>query len=1182
MSESVIDINTISNQLNYLKDTKAQLQQALVDKGLAVDSNTPFREYAAQLNAMENVLRFNSLDEMNARTDVADGTLALVYGNGGIDVTADMTFPGPIYIPRRFDAGMTINDLTAILGWWTNTAISNYRYGTTGSFSIQDEEGNSVVRGSVYCRSWNLTSKSHKYEYTWTFNTSNGTVKYIADTTENLAETSLYKMSPDIEDGYFCAGGSPDKTYHFVLHENQHTSNIKVQTKPGVAMFFKAGDMTFDGIYRFNSESGCWESAPTDLAPLDGDVYKGKYMGFDGVSTGTMSAPKYYDDTTIEDLGVQYSKVMSMVTTLDTTNIKDFSNFYNKLPANSKYLPFITVSNNATNCSNMFRNASGISNMSLNHWDVSNVVNGAYMFANASFIGGNTSTTNWNLSSLINGHRMFNGAGISSMYMSGGENVKDMSYMFATRNSFGNYGLNKFKTNSATNMVGTFYNYGGNRANVCNWNVSNVTNMSYMFYNSISLKLFTYSGAGDAYDMRVNWTAPNCLNTSNMFANCYNLTYINLGGAYTFTPCSQDTTNMFANCYNFGGCIGNMYAAVGVNNTLNASFMFANCYNIKSSVATGSLDKCTNTAYMFANCQQMSINSFNRITFNMINCENMAYMFLNCVNLKSQPNINWNMPKMTNLYCAFNLAGMPNLNIINANIPLLVNLMQLVGGARPENILIKNGYFPNITNTSLAMYYTKSLIIDNTHFGAITINNGISWQSCDFLTTFKLLNMNLTEYTNLSGMFNNCQNLTTIALPSNFTFANVTDMSKMFKNCKSLPNLDIIKGKNLSNVTHMSYCFESCSNLKFDDNFVLNIPNIVNMSYMFQSCGGLTTVNIFTNNSTNVQSCYALFKSCRNLTDYNYDFSTDNCKSFGDMFSHCVSLNHIDTTKLNFTGVTSTINMFNNCVNLTQIDLSNANMSNIKTAQNMFMNCINLVDVPMGSWDLTNLTNGANMFRNCYNITNWNIGNWKFGANMTNASNMFVYSSFDDVEGFGNRSFDLLNNFMHIFTGCNKITVANLSNLSIPNAVNTYGLFLSCENLTDLTISNIYAPSMQYFQGIASGCNNLTNLKVENINTNGSSVNGFYAFASCKNLVNVDFANAGFRCWNVGSMFSYCNNLSNASIDSIISWIINANCGLTYKNMRPSNSYSPFYNTKFTNAYYPNRIAELEAAGWIV
>lgn len=1183
MSENTVDIKTIHNQLNYLKDTKAQLQQALVDKGLPIDDTTPFRDYVSQLSNMENVLRFNSIEEMEAKIDVADGALAIVYKNGGKAVKATDTFKGPIYIPRRFDAGMTIDELATKMGWWTATAVSNYRYGYTNSFSIVDEDGAVVVSGSVYCRSWNLTSKNHKYEYTWTFSTSNGTVKYVADTTENLAETSLFKMSPDIENAYWCAGGSADKEYHFVLHTNNHTSSIQKDTTPMVAMFFKTGEMTFDGMYRYSVESACWESAPTDLVPVDDDVYKGKYMGFEGVSSGTLGLPKYYDDSTIEDLGIQYSKVMNMVTMLDTTNIKDFSNFYMQLPANSKYLPFITVSENAVNCSNMMRNAYSITNMSLNHWNVDNVTNMAYMFANSSYSGGNLNMINWNMSNVTNGCRMFYNAGLSQLYMSGGENIKDMSYMFATnRVSFGNYALNRFQTNSATNMVGTFYQYGGNRANVCNWNVNNVTNMSHMFYSCKSLNTFTYTGAGGSYDMRISWTAPNCLNTCNMFTNCPNISYINLGGSNTFTPKSQNTVNMFLNCVNFYGFTGNQYAAIGIASTLNAYQMFANCYNLQTRVATGSLANCTNTAYMFAYCNKMFNNCFNRITFNFSNCTNMAYMFMNCENLKSQPAINWNMPKMTNLYCAFNYAGMPNLNIINANIPLLTNLMQLVGGARPENILIKDSYFPNITNTSLAMYFTKSLTIDNVHFGAMTINNGLSWQSLDFLTTYKLLNMNLEGYTNLSGMFNNCQNLTTIVLPSNFTFANVTDMSLMFTNCRSLPNLSLLKGKNLSNVTNMSHCFEACSNLKFDDNFVLNIPNIVNMSYMFQSCGGLTTVNIFTNNSTNVQSCYALFKSCRNLTDYNYDFSTDNCKSFGDMFSHCVSLNHIDTTKLNFTGITSTINMLNNCINLTEIDLSNADLSSVTTAQNMFMGCLNLVDVHMENWNLTNITRCENMFRNCYNITNWDISNWNFGAKLTDVANMFSYSSFDDVDGFGNRELSLINNFMNVFTGCTSITVANLSNISIPNVVNTYGLFLSCANLTDLTISNINAPLMQYFQSIASSCGNLTNLKVEHINTNGTSVNGFYAFGNCQNLVNVDFNNADFRCWNVGSMFSYCNNLSNASIDSIINWIITANCGLTYKNMRPSNSYSPFYNTKFTNAYYPNRIAELQDAGWTV
>ena len=92
-----------------------------------------------------------------------------------------------------------------------------------------------------------------------------------------------------------------------------------------------------------------------------------------------------------------------------------------------------------------------------------------------------------------------------------------------------------------------------------------------------------------------------------------------------------------------------------------------------------------------------------------------------------------------------------------------------------------------------------------------------------------------------------------------------------------------------------------------------------------------------------------------------------------------------------------------------------------------------------------------------------------------------------------------------------------------------------------------------------------------------------YMFAGCTNLVDLNISN-----WNVvnlqyvSNMFYGCNNLSNASIDSVINMCINATniANARFKNMRNTNSYSPFYGTKISNARYANRWSDLTNAGW--
>ena len=52
MAESTINIQKIQNQLNYLQETKAQIQQALKDKGQLIDETKPFRNYVENIDKL--------------------------------------------------------------------------------------------------------------------------------------------------------------------------------------------------------------------------------------------------------------------------------------------------------------------------------------------------------------------------------------------------------------------------------------------------------------------------------------------------------------------------------------------------------------------------------------------------------------------------------------------------------------------------------------------------------------------------------------------------------------------------------------------------------------------------------------------------------------------------------------------------------------------------------------------------------------------------------------------------------------------------------------------------------------------------------------------------------------------------------------------------------------------------
>ena len=98
------------------------------------------------------------------------------------------------------------------------------------------------------------------------------------------------------------------------------------------------------------------------------------------------------------------------------------------------------------------------------------------------------------------------------------------------------------------------------------------------------------------------------------------------------------------------------------------------------------------------------------------------------------------------------------------------------------------------------------------------------------------------DITNCSYIFFNCGKIKQIIF-TNFNTDNVTNMSYMFSDCRNLSTLPDISKWNTNNVTNMSYMFYYCSNLStLPDISQWNTNNIINMSYMFSGCYKLTTL----------------------------------------------------------------------------------------------------------------------------------------------------------------------------------------------------------------------------------------------------------------------------------------------------------------------------------------------------
>ena len=119
----------------------------------------------------------------------------------------------------------------------------------------------------------------------------------------------------------------------------------------------------------------------------------------------------------------------------------------------------------------------------------------------------------------------------------------------------------------------------------------------------------------------------------------------------------------------------------------------------------------------------------------------------------------------------------------------------------------------------------------------------------------EVLGANTTGITNMTGMFNFCTSLKTVAL---FDTSSVTDMHTMFNYCSLLKSVPLF---DTSSVTNMQFMFYNCTSLTSVPLF--DTSSVTNIEYMFNNCSSLTTVLLF--NTSSVVFMAGMFENCKNV-----------------------------------------------------------------------------------------------------------------------------------------------------------------------------------------------------------------------------------------------------------------------------------------------------------------------------
>jgi surface protein len=121
-----------------------------------------------------------------------------------------------------------------------------------------------------------------------------------------------------------------------------------------------------------------------------------------------------------------------------------------------------------------------------------------------------------------------------------------------------------------------------------------------------------------------------------------------------------------------------------------------------------------------------------------------------------------------------------------------------------------------------------------------------------------------SEHTDLSEMFQECENLRTINNISEWDTSNVTNMDNMFKSCNSLVSLDL-SNWDVSKVESMSDMIQGCKSLVSVNASNWDVSSVTNMWGMFADCRSLETLDLSGWDMTNVSNTTYMFNNSSNL-----------------------------------------------------------------------------------------------------------------------------------------------------------------------------------------------------------------------------------------------------------------------------------------------------------------------------
>ncbi|GGE45007.1 hypothetical protein GCM10010832_26200 [Psychroflexus planctonicus] len=569
-------------------------------------------------------------------------------------------------------------------------------------------------------------------------------------------------------------------------------------------------------------------------------------------------------------------------------------------------------------------------------------------------------------------------------------NVTDMSEMFFSiyQCSF-NQSLNNWDVSNVVNMINMFRNCYSFNQPLNNWDVSNVTNMQGMFSS-------TFVGDATSSQMIFNqplnsWDVSNVTNMNEMFRNSVSF---NQDLSDWDVSSVTNMNNMFNRALAFNQNLNDW----SVSNVTDMSFMFSSASSFNQDLNSWNVSNVTNMSRMFNNAIL-----FNRPlnNWNMLNVTDMSGMFNNVSEFNQDLSI-WDFNSIEFLT---DFLSNSNMSVLNYDALLQSFLSQNITNVRLGAQLI--GYCDEITRNQLIQ--NKDWIIDGdlkAECGGPTFfaNSPFitTWEvtsddlEISIYTTENIYNYNYTidwgDGTIESGLTGNSSH--TYQTSGTYTVS-ITGVFPHFMLCSSSNNFNCDNAKKIKSVESwgnqlwksMFSTFRHTEDLVFNATSTPILAQVTSMESMFQDAKGFNSP-IEDWDVSNVENLRALFFFTDDFNQPLNNWDVSNVNNFQGVFSSANSFNQslVDWDVSNAKTMTA---MFAGPTSFNQ-PLNNWDVSGVVSMQSMFFNN-QAFNHPLDNWDVSKVTIMQWLFYSATSF-NQNINIWDV-SKVKNMSSMFRNAS---------------------------------------------------------------------------------------------------------------------------------------------------------------------------------------------